>query len=124
MSNDFLDRAPPGSSRERTESDWSNMTTFQNFFENHFLKHVNRSNPSEPILLLLYDGHKSHISLFLTEWAKNNNVILFILPPHTSHLLQPLDVGILGHLKLYNKECQKHLRENPGARVTMHQMQN
>ena len=29
----------------------------------------------------------------------DNNIILLILPPHTSHLTQPLDVGIFGPLK-------------------------
>ena len=62
-------------------------------------------------------NHMCHF--FLTRWAKKNNVILFVLPPHTSHLLQPLDVGIFGPFKtIYNKECQKYLRENPGAKVT------
>jgi len=105
-----------------TDYGWSNMFTFQNYLENHFLKYVNRLNRENPILLL-YDGHKSHVSLFLTDWANKNNVILFILPPYTSHLLQPLDVGIFGPFKtLYNKECQKYLRDNPGARVTKHQV--
>lgn len=66
------------------------------------LKYVNRPNREDPILLL-YDGHKSHVSLFITDWAKKNNVILFILPPHTSDLLQPINVGIFGPFKtLYN----------------------
>ena len=29
----------------------------------------------------------------------NNNIILAILPPHSSHLTQPLDVGVFGALK-------------------------
>ena len=114
----FLEGASYGSKGECSETGWSNMKIFQNYLEKHFLQYANRRSQQEPILLL-YDGHKSHISLFLTRWAKRNNVILFVLPPHTSHLLQPLDVGIFGPFKtIYNKECQKYLRENPGAKVT------
>ena len=29
----------------------------------------------------------------------DNNIILMILPPHSSHLTQPLDIGIFGPLK-------------------------
>jgi hypothetical protein len=31
-----------------------------------------------------------------------NNIDLLILPPHCSHLLQPLDVGVFGPLKKYH----------------------
>ena len=31
-------------------------------------------------MLVLYDGHHSHIALALVEWACDNNIILFVLP--------------------------------------------
>jgi hypothetical protein len=46
--------------------------------------------------LLICDGHDSHIS---TEWiahCMDNNIVLMLLPPHSSHLTQPLDVGVFG----------------------------
>ena len=68
---------------------------------------------------MLYDGHKSHASLTLTNWAKDHNVILFVLPPHSSHLTQPLDLGVFGPLKcMYNRECQSHMQNNPGISIT------
>src|SRR5437773_1584544 len=36
------------------------------------------------------------------EWigfCMDNNIVLMILPPHSSHLTQPLDVGVFGLLK-------------------------
>ncbi|XP_053398418.1 uncharacterized protein LOC123557736 [Mercenaria mercenaria] len=45
------------------------------------------------------DNHDSHITLPLVEAAKENNVILIGLPGHTTHILQPLDVKIIGPLK-------------------------
>ncbi|KAH3855302.1 hypothetical protein DPMN_097868 [Dreissena polymorpha] len=47
----------------------------------------------ESKILLLLDGHRSHVSFILAEWAKENGIILYVLPAHTSHLLQPLDVA-------------------------------
>ena len=61
----------------------------------------------------MYDGHKSHVSLGVIDWAKAHNIILFVLPAHTSHLLQPLDVGCFGPLsRIYSNSCHKLLREN------------
>ena len=60
----------------------------------------------------LYQTDKAHLSLTLTEWARQWNVIVFVLPPHTSQLTQPLDVGVFGSFKSqYNKECQAHLQK-------------
>ena len=52
----------------------------------------------KPILLLL-DNHSSHIDVEVLKIAQANNVIMFALPQHTSHLYQPLDVGIFGPMK-------------------------
>ena len=61
--------------------------------------------------MLLLDGHKSHVSLSGIEWAKQHNIILQVLPAHTSHLLQPLDVGCYGPLQnIYNNLCHKTMR--------------
>ena len=72
---------------------------------------------------ILYDGHSSHISTWLIEWAKDKNLILFVLPPHTSHLLQPLDVGIYGPFKYYyHAECSMYMKKNMREVVTRYNM--
>ena len=68
---------------------------------------------------LLYDGHKSHIHPEIIEFARNHDITLFVLPPHTSHLLQPLDVACFGPLqKFYDQEAQKFLLQNPGRVIS------
>ena len=72
---------------------------------------------------MLYDEHRSHVSLTLSDWARRNNVILFVLPPHTSHLTQPLDVGIFGPFKsMYYKECQDYMKHHPGLTITKYEV--
>ena len=39
------------------------------------------------------------MTLDLIDLARENNIILFCLPPHTTHLLQPLDVSVFKSLK-------------------------
>jgi hypothetical protein len=52
-----------------------------------------------PPILLMYNGHGSHTTLDWVTLAHSNNIILFCLPPHTTHRLQPLDVGCFGLLQ-------------------------
>ena len=117
---DFMKGACPGAAGEMSKTGWSNSIIFQNYVTKHFVKYVKLpgDKTSAPVLIL-YDGHKSHISLTLADWAIKNNVILFVLPPHSSHVTQPLDVAIFGPFKsMYFTECQAYMRRNPGANIT------
>jgi hypothetical protein len=49
--------------------------------------------------LLVLDGHGSHLTPEFDKMCKDNNIICICMPPHSSHLLQPLDVGCFGPLK-------------------------
>ena len=68
--------------------------------------------------LILYEGHKSHISKTLSDWPKKN-VTLFVIPPYSSHLTQPLDVAVFGPFKvIYTSECQAYMKKFPGPNIT------
>jgi hypothetical protein len=71
--------------------------------------------------LLICDGHDSHISGSFIAHCLLNRIILFILPPHTSHLLQPLDVAIFGPLKKRLTAALHHLNEAQLARIQKHE---
>jgi hypothetical protein len=49
--------------------------------------------------LLLLDGYRSHLTARFIAFCLDKNIDLVCLPPHTSHLLQPLDVGVFSPLK-------------------------
>lgn len=116
-SEDLLQNTCPGTAGEMSETGWSNSVTFENYLTNHFLKYV-KPNVNDKHLII-FDGHRSHVSLTLKNWGNAHGIVFFILPPHTSHVTQPLDVACFGPLKaMYNIECQKYLRENPGQTVT------
>ena len=44
--------------------------------------------------MLICDGHDSHITGDFIGHCMDNDILLMILPPHSSHLTQPLDVGV------------------------------
>ena len=50
-------------------------------------------------LLLLFDGHMTHITLPVIENAMKEKVIIVKFPPHVTDVLQPLDVTYFGPLK-------------------------
>ena len=57
--------------------------------------------PEDPTTrrLLTMDGHSSHITANVIAFCMQNAIDLMILPPHCSHILQPLDVGMFAPLK-------------------------
>lgn len=58
--------------------------------------------------LLLIDGHSSHVSAEFIEYCWAKKIVPLCLPPHTTHYLQPLDVGCFGPLtKSYKKQLEE-----------------
>jgi hypothetical protein len=49
--------------------------------------------------LLVLDGHGSHLTPQFDKLCRDNDIICICMPAHSSHLLQPLDVGCFGPLK-------------------------
>lgn len=118
MQPGFLDGATPGVSANMSESGWSNTDIFHDYMQRH-LEPLLPPRDADNKVLILYDGHKSHVSLSLIEWAKQNHIILFVLPPHCSHLLQPMDVSCFGPFETaWNSACHHHLRTSGGSVVT------
>ena len=48
--------------------------------------------------LLIVDGHSSHINMAFINKCWDLRIILLVLPPHSTHRLQPLDVGLFSPL--------------------------
>ena len=70
----------------------------------HFIRHTEARTVGSHRLLIL-DGHESHKSLAFQDLCEENKIITLCMPPHASHILQPLDVGCFAPLKrAYKKE--------------------
>ena len=111
-SEGLLEGASAGVSGTMSKSGWSNTKIFSQYMQEHLIKYL-PARSENSYALVLYDGHKSHVSLPLIEWAKENYIILFVLSPHCSHSLQPLDVSCYGPFEIaWNSACHSHLRES------------
>ncbi len=76
----------------------------------HFHRHT-QSRTKGRYRLLILDGHGSHHSARFEEFSNQNSIITLCMPPHSSHILQPLDVGCFGPLKAsYGAQIEKQIR--------------
>jgi hypothetical protein len=76
----------------------------------HFDKHT-KARTTGAYRLLVLDGHDSHHSTDFELHCKENNIITLCMPPHSSHILQPLDVGCFSPLKTaYGNQIEGMMR--------------
>jgi DDE superfamily endonuclease len=65
--------------------------------------------------LLIVDGHNSHVNLPFIEYADANRILLAVFPPHSTHRLQPLDIGLFSPLATYYSQAiDRLLSESQG----------
>ena len=80
-----------------------------------WVKHFNRYTAPRThgvYRLLILDGHSSHATPEFDQYCTENKIITLCMPAHTSHLLQPLDVGCFSPLKrAYGHEIQELARQ-------------
>jgi hypothetical protein len=70
----------------------------------HFEKHTRKLTKGAKRLLLL-DGYRSHHTIEFIQYCDDNNIIPFGFPPHTTHILQPLDVVVFQPYKHYHTKA-------------------
>lgn len=76
---------------------WLDHKAFLHWLQ-HFDDQLVELCVEKPVLLLL-DGHSPHVSVTAMEYAKECGIVLHQIPPHTSHLLQPLYLALYKPLK-------------------------
>ena len=66
-----------------------------------YLKHFNywASKSTGKYWMLIFDGHGSHLTQEFLDYCWLHHIRPFQLPLYTTHLLQPLDVGVFLSLK-------------------------
>lgn len=110
---------PPGSVVYMSQkSAYITSDIFLEWMQSHFLPR----KPNGKVLLLL-DGHSTHCnSVKMLEFANDNDIILPLMPSHTSHYLQPLDVAVFKSLETHFYEaCRLWMKQHPGRRLTSQQ---
>ena len=95
----FDEEAIPGTWRIETSANgWTSDEIGLRWLQKVFIPATN-SRSRGGYRLLVLDGHGSHLTPEFDRTCKENNVVPICMPSHSSHLLQPLDVGCFGPLK-------------------------
>jgi FKBP-type peptidyl-prolyl cis-trans isomerase len=98
-----------------SQKGWMTTVIFTRWFEKVFLPNI----PKERPILLVVDGHVSHISCELITKALENEIWILKLPPPSTHILQPLDVGVFKSMKSqWDKALCKWQRANPRRKIS------
>ena len=100
-----------------TSSGWQTRDTFLwfaicfiNWLTIYRLK-LDKTIRNSPAILIV-DGHKSRECPVAIKMLKQNNIKLFVIPAHTSHVTQLFDVGIGSPMKSFFSDMLKKLIEN------------
>ena len=94
-----------------TLNGWTNNETGLEWIK-HFNKHT-RTRQRGAYRMIVLDGHESHQSAEFEAFCKDNNIVTLSLPPHSSHLTQPLDVGCFSVLKrAYGREVEHFIKSH------------
>ena len=60
--------------------------------------------------LLILDGHGSHLDINTIQLCRANNIDLYCLLPHTTHMFQPLDVVKIHPVKSHFSRLTQHIK--------------
>ena len=92
----------------RSINGWISSDYFISWITNHFYPTI--KDLEKPVQLFL-DGHTSHINLAVSDFCRDND-ILYCLPPHANHIIQPLDVAVFRSLKQFWNDSIKKFSNN------------
>ncbi|GBP27162.1 hypothetical protein EVAR_15935_1 [Eumeta japonica] len=114
----MLNGTPVGTLGLAQPTGWMNSDLFPEVMK-YFVK-VTASTKENPSLLIV-DNHDSHLAPAVLNIAKDNGVTLLTIPPHSSHILQPLDVSVFGPLQTYyNAAMDSWLMRHPGKTISVY----
>lgn len=93
-----------------SDNGWTTDKIGMHWLKHHFIPHTNGRKIGEYQMLIL-DGHGSHLTAEFDRTCTENNIIPICMPPHSSHLLQPLDVSCFAVLKRqYGQLVEQRMR--------------
>jgi len=83
-----------------TQKRWSNENIKIYWLEHIFDRYMKEKADNHRRLLIV-DGHNSHLNMRFINYTDQNRILLAFLSPHSTHRLQPLDVGLFRPLANY-----------------------
>ncbi|KAL5015099.1 hypothetical protein ScPMuIL_009369 [Solemya velum] len=71
----------------RSQNGWMDSELFVHWLKEVFVPGVNERVVTKPVVLFLFvDGHSTHLTLQASDICRENGIILYCLPPHSSRV--------------------------------------
>ena len=97
-----------------SENGWSSHALGLNWLKTVFDRYT-KEKAGRGRRLLIIDGHSSHVNLKFLNIYDQLRILILILPPHSTHRLQPLDVSLFRPLaRYYTNGLNKLMHESLG----------
>ena len=91
----------------KSDKGYITYETLYEYLTNSFNNWLTTNNIQRPVILWT-DWHETRNNYFLAKTLNEQQIILYGLPPNTTHFLQPLDVSVFGPLnKGWSKEAKQ-----------------
>lgn len=101
---------PDGFAIRISDSGWITSTCYYEYIVNILYPRLVKNSIKFPVLILL-DGHNSHINMDLHDFCVEHEILLYVLYPNTTPILQTCDVGIFHPLKIeWRKIIAQHIQ--------------
>ncbi|XP_063542660.1 tigger transposable element-derived protein 1-like [Cydia strobilella] len=101
-----------------TKRGWIDTETFYNYMSKIMIPSLGHERP----VLIIYDGHTTHLDERVIKLAVENDITILKLPAHTSHLLQPLDLAVFKSFKnAWDMKLVDWQRQNVGKKIQKQQ---
>ena len=102
-----------------SEKGWTNDELGMAWLTQVFIPHIKAKAPNARRTLLIVDGHSSHANFAFFKKCHEHGILVEILPPHSTHRLQPLDIGLFAPLSTNYTTKVTELCLNWEARIAM-----
>ena len=106
-SGPYAREGPNGALYSIFDNGYMDSELFYGFLNQLFIPRTRHISGPE---LLILDGHGSHLDIKSIELCRNNFAHIYCLPPHTTHIFQPLDVVIFHPLKTHFSRLTEHVK--------------
>ena len=106
----WFDNIPSDWWLQTSPNRWTSDEIGLEWLMKHFEPHTRHRTVGKYRMLIL-DGHSSHLSPEFDRFCTQNDIIPICMPAHSSHLLQPLDVGCFAVMKCsYGRLIENQMR--------------
>ncbi|CAD6208597.1 GSCOCG00012747001-RA-CDS [Cotesia congregata] len=94
----IVDNTPTGWGIGLSDNGWMTTETFYEYITNVFYPWLVEQQTEFPVVLYM-DNHSSHLNLPLVSFCREKQIELVMLPPNSTHIMQPLDISFFRPFK-------------------------